>query len=157
MCVHTHTRLVPLLAGYHKRTFTTYQANMKGTEENLLSHNLIFVRVAERGQTGRKRDLPLKGASRFGMKFDTIPHKLNHNPALAAISHFVLLLLLFFHTAREPEGQTARPYHSSALPHTGITTPLSHLQQPATASCLSVLQATLLITYSLSVTVHLCL
>lgn len=38
-----------------------------------------------------------------------------------------------------------------------ITMPLSHLQQAATAGCLSVLQATLLITCSLSVAAHLCL
>lgn len=48
-------------------------------------------------------------------------------------------------------------YHSPALPHTGITAPLSHQQQPATASRLPVLQATLLITSSLSAAAHLCL
>lgn len=88
-----------------------------------------------------------------------IPHKLNHNTALSAISHLVLLLLFFPPPSakREREGQTARPYHSPALSHTGITTPLSHLLQPSTAGRLSALQATLLITYSLSVTMHLCL
>lgn len=60
-------------------------------------------------------------------------------------------------TALPPHHLWARGPDGPALSPTGVTTPLSHLLQPATASCLLVLQATLQITYSLSVTVHLSL
>lgn len=68
------------------------------------------------------------------------------------IAPVLLLLLVLTLTVHR-----LQPYHSPALSHSGITTPLSHLPQPATAGRLTLLQATLLITYSLSVTLHLCL
>ena len=154
--------LVLFLAGYHMPNIYHISGQYEERRGNFLSHSWIlseWVREAGADWEGRERSTTQSSKSLRNQIPRSIPHELNHNPALAAISLFVLLLLFFPPPVSQAgaRGQTARPYHSPALSHIGITTPLSHLLQPGTAGRLSLLQATLLITYSLSVTVHLCL
>lgn len=75
------------------------------------------------------------------------PWKPNLYPALARRSIALFLARAFW--------GRRRPYRSRAHAHTGIMG-LSHLAQPALGRG-SVLRATLLITFSLSGTLHLCL
>lgn len=105
----------------------------------------------------RERDLTIKGASGYGIK----------SYALSPTSWITILLWLLYHTpscccsfSTSPVSQRAR--RTGPITHRHSLTPaLPRLylisSSPATASCLLVLQATLLITYSLSVSVHLCL
>lgn len=142
-------------------TFITYQASMKGAEE-ISCHTVWFseewvgkARPDWRGE--RERHLTIKGASGYGIK----------SYALSPTSWITILLWLLYHPpscccsfSTSPVSQRAR--RTSPITHRHSLTPaLPRLylisSSRATASCLLVLQATLLITYSLSVSVHLCL